>query len=262
MAEGGEQDGFGKWLRILAGPLLALIGFLVAFYLDPLNFAGRQPLGVLPAFMFSVIILLIDQNMRVGDEMKKVALHSDKVFDAVKTYLHIISIGSPEKAMDYVHSQLPAVREVKNTSFNIVDEHERAGERFYDTEIYRESIARVASQVCRHLLWKDIGDRLAISRMRDLTRSCEKIAKAKSHGYRYRLITHSEPQINFMLLEFLDGSKEVLFNWDFRGTGQDPIVLLSRDRNIVEMFSVQFTLLWRSAAQDHDNTATKSTSEK
>ncbi len=51
--------------------------------------------------------------------------------------------------------------------------------------------------------------------------------------------------------------KEVLFNWDFRGLGQDPIVLLSRDDKIVEMFYIHFNNLWESASPDYHTTSEK-----
>lgn len=66
--------------------------------------------------------------------------------------------------------------------------------------------------------------------------------------------------MNFILLEYRDGAKEVLFNWDFRSAGQDPTVLISRDRQIVEMFAIHYTMLWRRATEDHDNQLIKSTS--
>jgi hypothetical protein len=53
-------------------------------------------------------------------------------------------------------------------------------------------------------------------------------------------------------LEYSDGSREVLFNWDFRGLGQDPIVLLSSDDKIIEMFNIHFNNLWRRASVDQD----------
>ena len=63
--------------------------------------------------------------------------------------------------------------------------------------------------------------------------------------------------MNFIILEYKDGKKEVLFHWDFRGLGQDPIVLLSRDDKIVEMFYIHFNNLWESASPDYDTTSEK-----
>ena len=83
----------------------------------------------------------------------------------------------------------------------------------------------------------------------------------KEH-YQYKLIKQEEPQIGFIILTYRDGTVEVLFNWDFREIPQDPVVLLSRDQEIISMFSAQYKGLWRVAVEDYDNIATKSTSKK
>ena len=82
---------------------------------------------------------------------------------------------------------------------------------------------------------------------------------AKGH-YSYKLIKQSEPQIGFILLTYKDGTKEVLFNWDFRDIPQDPVVLLSRDEEIFNMFAAQYRGLLRVSINDYDSIAIKSTS--
>ena len=76
------------------------------------------------------------------------------------------------------------------------------------------------------------------------------------------MIKQEEPQVGFIILTYRDGTVEVLFNWDFREIPQDPVVLLSRDQEIISMFSAQYKGLWRVAVEDYDNIATKSTSKK
>ena len=251
-----------KWTYILVGPILSLIAFVVTFYLDPLNFGEHEPLAAIPAFLFSVVILLIHQGINTSHEVQKTSLYSDRIYEAIKNYLHVTPLGSPERAMQYINSRTPILREVKNTSFNLVDEMERADEKFYDTKTYKEMRQKIKIHASKNLLWKDIGDSLAVQRFRDIHSVCDSFARGKKHGYKYRLINHEEPQINFIILEYVDGSREVLFNWDFRGIGQDPNVLISRDRQIIELFAVQFAHLWRRASPDHDSMATKSTSTK
>ena len=261
-SEKSEADGPFSWLRMLAGPILALIGFLVSYYLDPLNFGHTQPLSAVPALLLSVVILLIDQNMRMSEEFRRTSSCSDRIYEAVKDYLHVTRVGSPERAIAYIHGRIPSLREVSNTSFNLDDEQERALEKFYDTRTYEEFYARIASYGGRGLIWRDIGDRHAVQRFRALHAMAGKSSKAARSGYKYKLISHDEPQINFIILEYTDGTREVLFNWDFRGMGQDPTVLLSRDQHILEMFATHFNYLWRSAAVDHDSQQTRSVSEK
>jgi hypothetical protein len=208
------------------------------------------------------VILLIDQNIRVSAELRRTTSCSDRIYEAVKDYLHVTRIGPPERAIAYVHGRVPSLKEVNNTSFNLDDEKERALEKFYETKTYEEFYARIAAYSARGLTWKDIGDRHAVDRLRLLQTMSMKSAKNGRSFYKYRLIAHAEPQINFMILEYTDGTREVLFNWDFRGMGQDPTVLLSRDQHILEMFSTHFNCIWRNAALDHDSQQTRSVSEK
>ncbi|WP_157043121.1 hypothetical protein [Rhodopseudomonas palustris] len=252
----------GKWAAILSAPILSLVAFVVSYYLDPLNFAGHQAVAAIPAFLLSIIILLIGHLINSTHELHQTSIHSDRIYEAIKDYLHVTKVGSPEKAQSYINSRLPAVREAQNTSFNLEDESERANEKFYETDTYDETLKQVTYHACRNLIWKDIGDALALPRLRAFQRAANELSKSKRHGYRFRLIAHQEPQINFIILEYLDGEREVLFNWDFRGIGQDPTVLISRDKQIVDMFSIHFAQLWRRSSEDHDNHPTKSTSTK
>jgi hypothetical protein len=157
---------------------------------------------------------------------------------------------------------MPILQDVRNTSLIIKDEIERADERLYDTDTYLKQASYIARYCSQKLRWKDIGDADSVVRMR---RTAQLVATSshdtKSH-YQYKLLAHQYPQINFILLTYSDGLSEVLFNWDFRNIGQDPVVLLSRDRDIVEMFAVQFEYLWKAASVDHDSIPVRSTSKK
>ena len=252
----------GKWVATLSAPLLSLIAFVVAYYLDPLNFGGHQAIAAIPALLLSIVILLIGHIINSTNELHQTSIYSDKIYEAIKDYLHVTKVGSPEKAQHYINGRISAVREAQNTSFNWRDETERSDEKFYETEAYEETQKQVAYHVCRKLIWKDIGDSLALPRLRDLHRAANDLSRSKRHGHRYKLIAHQEPQMNFIILEYFDGEREVLFNWDFRGIGQDPTVLISRDKQIVDMFSIHFAHLWRCASEDHDSQPTRSTSRK
>jgi len=248
-----------KWFFIIGGPALSLITFLITYFLDPLNFGDQKTLAALPAFLLSIIILIINQNISTSYEIQKASIYSNRIYEAIKDYLHVTTLGSPENATDYIASRLPALREVKNTSFNLEDEIERADEKLFETDSYSLVAKLIVTYTAKNLIWKDIGDHLALDRFRSVYKASNFENK---HNYKYKLINHNEPQINFIILEYSDNSREVLFNWDFRSHGQDPTVLISRDQHIIEMFSIQFSHLWRCASNDHDNVAVKSTSKK
>lgn len=246
-------------LPIIFGPIFSFVTFVAMWRINPLRL---EQLSGIPAFFVSMIVLMISQWVVTIRQLQKTAENSDKLHDAIKNYLHVTPVGSPEEALRYIEGRLPAIREVMNTSFNIEDESERSDEKLYQTQVYDDLSRAIAVNCSSRLIWKDIGDSLALNRFRKTKEQCVDTSKGGPLKYKYRIITHNEPQINFILLEYAEGSKEVLFNWDFRGLGQDPTVLISRDNHIVEMFTIQFNLLWRKASEDHDNQATRSTSEK
>lgn len=238
------------WIGLIAGPLAALASFLLAYFLDPLNFDGHRALAAVPAVLLAIVILLIGQNVAAYRELERAANQSREIYEAVKDYLHVTKLGSPERAMRYITSRLPILQEVRNTSFNLQGQTDRADDMFYKTDLYDDFRMAIAEWSSRGVRWKDIGDGLAVERFRQIHEASR--GAAEKHRYQYRLIQHNEPQLNFALLTYPDGTAEVLFNWDFRNFGQDPVVLLSRDRDIVEMFTVQFEHLWMRASPDHD----------
>jgi hypothetical protein len=254
--------GSSQWIALLAGPVLALVSFVAAYYVDPLNFGDRAPLAAIPAFLMAVVILLISHNLAAMQEVERASAYSDRIYEAVKDYLHVTKVGSPEASLHYVLGRLPILREVRNTTFNLPDEIERSDEKFYETAIYKDVSRKVAEWAAKERRWKDVGDTRATERLRTTHAQATQMAGKRRTGYQFRLLARDEPQINFILLTYLDGATEVLFNWDFRNIGQDPTVLLSRDRDIVEMFAVQFEPLWRVASPDHDSIAVKSNSTK
>jgi hypothetical protein len=256
------QRGRSQWIALLAGPVLALISFVAAYYVNPLNFGGHEPLAAIPAFLLAIVILLVSHNLAALREIERASTYSDRIYEAVKDYLHVTKVGSPEAAIEYVLGRMPILQDVRNTTFNLPDEVERSDEKLYETTAYRDLNRRVADWASRGHRWKDIGDVRATERLRSVHELATRMAGKRKTGYQFRLLARNEPQINFILLAYPDGSTEVLFNWDFRNIGQDPTVLLSRDRDIVEMFAVQFEHLWRASSLDHDSTAVRSNSRK
>ncbi len=247
-----RKPDYTKWFDYSFGPVIAIIVFLFTYWLDPLGYGPKQVATAIPAFLFSIIILFIEHGRIISKEAKKSSELSDRVYDAVKNYLHVIRVGSPIKAMEYINTRVSTLSEIKNTSFNTIQEIERSNEKFYSMEEYNKFQKEICKYIAKSLLCKELGDKYALKRFRDTFNLTK-----KSDKYKYRLISHIEPQMNFIILEYKDGNKEVLFNWDFRGLGQDPIVLLSRDDKIVEMFYLHYNNLWENASLDYDTTNEK-----
>lgn len=245
---------------LIVSPVLSLVSFVLVYYLDPLNYGNNVSLAAIPAFLLSIIILIIGQIITIHNEVEKVSVDSERIYETVKNYLHVTKIGTPQSAWRYIIERLPILEYVQNTSFNFADEQEESNERLYANDIYQKSLKTIAKNINSGLKWNDIGDASAIERFRQIDGLISPgFAKGR---YNYKLITQSEPQIGFILLTYKDGTMEVLFNWDFRDIPQDPIVLLSRDTEIFTMFAAQYKGLWRVAVNDYDNNATRSTSKK
>lgn len=245
------------YIELIITPILSLVAFVVTYFLDPLSYGTQSSLAAIPAFLLSVIILIIGQIISIHTEVEKVSVDSERIYETVRNYLHVTKMGTPQSAWKYVVDRLPVLEYVQNTSFNFGDELEQTNERLYNGDAYEHSYDEIAKQINKGLRWKDIGDPSAITRFHKINNLIPE--KTKGH-YSYRLIKQTEPQIGFILLTYTDGTTEVLFNWDFRNIPQDPVVLLSRDQEIFNMFAAQYKSLWQVAVKDYDNSATKSTS--
>lgn len=244
-------------VALYASSILSLIAFILTYFLDPLKYTSQSPLAAIPAFLLSVVILIIGQIISIQCEVEKVSSNSDRICETVKNYLHVTKIGTPKSAWKYVIDRLPVLEYVQNTSFNFNDEIEKTRKRLYDDDIYQKSTNEIAKYVNQGLRWEDIGDESAVERLRKIKDCISGKAKGR---YMFRLIGQVEPQIGFILLTYKDGTTEVLFNWDFRDIPQDPVVLLSRDHEIFNMFAAQYNGLWHVATEDYDSMATRSTS--
>ena len=241
--------------------VLAVAAFVVSFIVDALAFGSRQPVSVMAALAVSTVFLLIGQVYHQHQELNKVLEHSRSTYEAVKDRLDVIRVGTPHQALDYISGRIPSLVEVRNTVLNYEDELVTADERLYDSESFDQLKALIGEWSNKRLRWKDIGDATSVERFRRLHQSAtQQRGRGDKRRYQYKLLKHSEPQMNFIVLNYGADDAEVLFNWDYRSLGQDPLVLLSRDREIVNMLTVHFEVMWKVASPDHDNTATRSTS--
>lgn len=262
------------WLRIAISILdiiLSIVSFVLITLLDPIKISETQSLSSIPAFFVSLIIILIgntinnviethNSNSKYDKIQYEVEEHHKAMSDTVKNHMDVIPIGTPQVALSYVFENIKDISDIGNTSFTLEDEADVADINLYNTRTYDTISNRIANFVNKGGIWRDIGDGYAKKRFSSFESNLQKLFPQKIENYKYKLLLQTVSQINFILLNYKDGRKEILFNWDFKSAGQTPIVLLSRDQQIVNMFASHFEYLWRAASIDHDSIATKSTS--
>ena len=98
--------------------LLSIVTFVLIYYLDPLKYTSQSSLAAIPAFLLSIFVLIIGQNISTHNEVEKFSEDSDRICETVKNYLHITKMGTPKSAWEYVINRLPVLEYVQNTSFN------------------------------------------------------------------------------------------------------------------------------------------------
>ena len=80
-----------------------------------MNVAQSVPtLAAIPAILLAVVVLIIGQNVAAYRELERAANQTREIYEAVKDYLHVTKVGSPERGMRYIASRLPILQEVRN----------------------------------------------------------------------------------------------------------------------------------------------------
>uniref|UniRef100_UPI00257CA844 hypothetical protein n=1 Tax=Ruminococcus sp. TaxID=41978 RepID=UPI00257CA844 len=155
-----------RWISLIISPILSIVSFVLTYYLDPLKYSSQSAMAAIPAFLLSIIILIIGQIISTHTEVEKVSNDSEQICETVKNYLHVTKIGTPKNAWKYIINRLPVLEYVQNTSFNFEDENDQTHERLYDDMLYTQSLAEIAKYINHGLTWKDIGDTTAIDRFK------------------------------------------------------------------------------------------------
>lgn len=251
--------------------VLSLVSYILFIYFDPLKVSDTQSLSSLPSFFITIIIMILGNLINTA-----VAMHSyseklniiknevnegnANIIKQIKENINVTKVGYPEEAFGYIISKLNNVEEIKNTSFTVTERNDDAKNHLYDTEKYINGLKSIKKYVTDGGIWHDVGDNNAASRFRKIYNNIFAEDKEKNYKYQFKLIESEIPQINFTIITYKNKSKEVLFNWDYKTAGKEPIVVSSRDREMIDMFTYHFEYLEKVASLDHDSMKTKSVS--
>lgn len=68
-----EKKKFNKkqYLILITSPILSLLAFIITYYIDPLNYGNKASLSAIPAFLLSIIILVIGQIISIHNEVEQ-----------------------------------------------------------------------------------------------------------------------------------------------------------------------------------------------
>lgn len=212
----------------------------------------------LPSFLLAVFILLIEQSLKINDSLNHTEEHSSEMSNDVKNHLVVIKLdGSIAHVFDeYVIQRLETIKSIKNTSFNVINDHQDADELFNTSDELNMAPKIISRYISKGLIWEDIGDDFATKRFRiwDKINNSKINKKSNSGGYHYSILNNQKvPYPNFLIITYNNNKKEeVLFNWDVRLNGIEPEVLVSNENKLVEFYKNQFYLLRKNAGPDSD----------
>ena len=236
-------------LTIFAGPVISFISFIFLSYYSP------YPIGSSESIVFSLVVsifFLVISHMyfmwlQYNDHLKQ----TEKIENIIKNSIHITPVGSVTEAFEYIDSRLDSIIEVRNTSFTTPPSKDNANDKFYKTDIFDKVHKNIPKYASKGLLWKDIGDNKdAINKMEE--RFYTSNSFNKNHKYSFKKFKNKIPKMNFILIKYRNNDEEILFNWDLRSKNGDPTVYVSRDKEIINMFSIHYYDLWEFADIPHD----------
>lgn len=230
---------------IIVGVILGIASIATSFFPSYINITQGT-------FLLSIFAFFHDLYSKTNSSLESTQKHSSEMSINVKNRLQVFKsdYSAVETFDKYVINRLDVIKCVKNTSFNLANDHHIADENFNKTEELFEAPKRISHHVNNGLKWKDIGDGYAQERFRCWADKCK--SKFGKGEYEYVIINNRVPYPNFLIITYKDDREEVLFNWDFRSDGYKPRVLISNAPELIFFYNQQFDLLWKNATIDSD----------
>ncbi len=105
-------------ILLIFNSVLTIATFVITYYIDPLKYTSQSSLAAVPAFLLSIIVLIIGQNITTHNEVQKVSEDSELICETVKNYLHVTKMGTPNTLGNILLIDCHVLDYVQNTSFN------------------------------------------------------------------------------------------------------------------------------------------------
>lgn len=230
---------------------VSFLGILLGVVSIIFSFIPKLSGYTLTVFLLSVFTLYHEFYSKINDVLNQTRQYTSEMSIDVKNHLTVIRIpGSIINTFNkYVINRLNIIKSIKNTSFNLANDHYEADELFNHTNEIKDAPEKVGQYIFTGLKWEDVGDRLSAQRFR----LWDSLVTRDSKGsYSYKFLDNQVPYPNFMIIKYIDDREEVLFNWDVRSAGHEPKVLVSSEPELVDFYKAQFKLLFDNASMDAD----------
>ena len=81
-------------ILLIFNSVLTIATFVITYYIDPLKYTSQSSLAAVPAFLLSIIVLIIGQNITTHNEVQKVSNnYSDLEYDDEGNIIHGVWSG-------------------------------------------------------------------------------------------------------------------------------------------------------------------------
>ena len=250
---------------------MAAISVIVTFILAYLNIPWADPsfkstkdllmmaVGLVTGASFFIIGFTYDVHNRL-DEYSGVLSNTGKHFqttlkDAVDRFDSAVDcryIGLGSKTLNQVLERLESAQTVRNTFvlFGIAEKDAYPNEQFKQVgKIIKPFLKRGGN-------WTDIISQDVVNSptkkwlefLDELIEESEKgnekdLAKAAIERYKVRHLKGIYPLINFIILQYSDGSEEVIFGWGHHSEEPSGRVFLSRNKRLIATFDQYWKIL-------------------
>jgi hypothetical protein len=239
---------------MFAGPAIGFISFMFLSYYSPYSVGSSE--SIVFSLVVSIFFLVLAHMYFMWHQYNNHVEQTEKIENIIKNSIHLTPVGSVTKAFEYISSRLPSIVEVQNTSFTTPSSKDNADDKFYKTDIFDKVHKDIPKYAAKGLIWKDIGDNEdALKKMEERFNRANSINK--NHNYRFKKLKNKIPKMNFIIIKYLNKDQEILFNWDLRSKNEDPTVYVSRNKEVIDMFSIHYYDLWEFADIAHDIKDTK-----
>lgn len=163
--------------------------------------------------------------------------------DSIRSEAYVKNIGKPVDAYIYITGKFNRIVNIKNT-------HIKEEEPTVDLLIHLPMPARTAylngiiSVLTKQGVVRDIVSTASVQLFKKYREEVIALARSGDIAYTLKEVDSKIPFINYTILEFDNGDREVLFGWAYHGEfNHDSRVFRSKDKDVVSYYDKHFEFI-------------------